>query len=90
MEPGRVPILASRADAQKNFQNVPSRPRRLAGERPPHQRRKLLDKALDETRLRHQFFVALYGGERRYNDLTKTDSAWIVRLIGEPAVLTVR
>ena len=47
------------------------------------QRRKLLDKALDETRLRHQFFVALYGGERRYNDLTKTDSAWIVRLIDD-------
>lgn len=47
------------------------------------ERRKLLDKALDETRLRHQFFVALYGGERRHNDLTKTDSAWIVRLIDD-------
>ena len=47
------------------------------------QRRKLLDRALDETRQRHQFFVALYGGERRYNDLTKTDSAWIVRLIDD-------
>jgi hypothetical protein len=47
------------------------------------QRKKLLDKALDETRTRHQFFVALYGGERRYNDLTKTDSAWIVRLIDD-------
>ncbi len=47
------------------------------------QRKKLLDRALDETRSRHQFFVALYGGERRYNDLTKADSAWIVRLIDD-------
>src|SRR5262249_22950178 len=47
------------------------------------QRKKLLEKALDETRLKHQFFVALYGGERKYNDLTKHDSAWIVRLIDD-------
>jgi hypothetical protein len=47
------------------------------------QRKKLLEKALDETRLKHQFFVALYGGERKYNDLTKADSAWIVRLIDD-------
>ncbi len=47
------------------------------------QRRKLLEKALDETRQKHQFFVALYGGERRYNDLTKPNSAWIVRLIDD-------
>lgn len=47
------------------------------------QRKKLLEKALDETRQRHQFFVALYGGERRYNDLTKPNSAWIVRLIDD-------
>lgn len=47
------------------------------------QRKKLLERALDETHLRHQFFVALYGGERRYNDLTKPDSAWIVRLIDD-------
>jgi hypothetical protein len=47
------------------------------------QRRKLLEKALDETRQRHQFFVALYGGERRLNDLTKPNSAWIVRLIDD-------
>jgi hypothetical protein len=47
------------------------------------QRKKLLDKALDETRLQHQFFVALYGGERKYNDLTKDSSAWIVRLIDD-------
>lgn len=47
------------------------------------QRKKLLEKTLEETRLRHQFFVAIYGGERRYNDLTKSDSAWIVRLIDD-------
>ena len=47
------------------------------------QRRKLMEKTLDETRQRHQFFVALYGGERRYDDLTKPESAWIVRLIDD-------
>ena len=47
------------------------------------QRKKLLEKALDESRRQHHFFVALYGGERRYNDLTKPNSAWIVRLIDD-------
>jgi hypothetical protein len=47
------------------------------------QRKKLLEKTLEETRQRHQFFVAIYGGERRYNDLTKPESAWIVRLIDD-------
>ncbi len=47
------------------------------------QRQKLLEKTLEETRQRHQFFVALYGGERKYNDLTAQNSAWIVRLIDD-------
>ena len=47
------------------------------------QRKKLLERTLEETRQRHQFFVAIYGGERKYNDLTKADSAWIVRLIDD-------
>ncbi|WP_240807957.1 hypothetical protein [Polyangium spumosum] len=47
------------------------------------QRKKLLERTLEETRQRHQFFVALYGGERRFNDLTKPNSAWIVRLIDD-------
>jgi len=48
------------------------------------QRRKLLERTLEETRQRHQFFVAIYGGDnRRHNDLTKPDSAWIVRLIDD-------
>lgn len=47
------------------------------------QRKKLLERTLDETRQHHQFFVALYGPNRRYNDLTRPDSAWIVRLIDD-------
>jgi hypothetical protein len=47
------------------------------------ERKKLLEKALEETHQRHQFFVAIYGGNYRYNDLTKPDSAWIVRLIDD-------
>lgn len=47
------------------------------------QRKKLLEKTLEETRLRHQFFIAIYGGERKYNDLTRPESAWIVRLIDD-------
>lgn len=45
------------------------------------QRKKLLDSTLEETQASHHFFVAITGGERRFNDLTKPDSAWIVRLI---------
>lgn len=45
------------------------------------QRRKLLDQTLDETKESHHFFVAITGGNRRFNDLTKPNSAWIVRLI---------
>lgn len=45
------------------------------------QRQRLLSKQLNETRKQHQFFVALYGAKQKHNDLTKADSAWIVRLI---------
>ena len=44
-------------------------------------RRKLLDQALEESRQGHHFYVAVTGGERRFNDLSKDSSAWIVRLI---------
>lgn len=47
------------------------------------QRRLLLDSTLVETRAHHQFFVALYGANRRWTDLTKPNSAWIVRLIDD-------
>jgi hypothetical protein len=47
------------------------------------QRRVLLEGTLNEARSHHQFFVALYGTNRRWSDLTKTTSAWIVRLIDD-------
>jgi hypothetical protein len=47
------------------------------------QRRVLLEATLNETRAHHQFFVALYGNNRRWSDLTKPTSAWIVRLIDD-------
>lgn len=47
------------------------------------QRQRLLDTALDETRKRHQFYVALYGANPRWSDLTRADTAWIVRLIDD-------
>jgi hypothetical protein len=47
------------------------------------QRRVLLEATLNETRSHHQFFVALYGNNRRWSDLAKPTSAWIVRLIDD-------
>jgi hypothetical protein len=47
------------------------------------QRRVLLDTTLAETRAHHEFFVALYGGNRRWSDLAAPNSAWIVRLIDD-------
>lgn len=45
------------------------------------QRKKLLERTLEGVAESHSFFVAIYGGTRRYNDLSSEDSAWIVRLI---------
>jgi hypothetical protein len=45
------------------------------------QRRVLLDKTLAQTQERHNFYVALYGTNRRWTDLSRPNSAWIVRLI---------
>ena len=45
------------------------------------QRRVLLDKTLAQTQDRHNFYVALYGANRRWTDLSRPNSAWIVRLI---------
>ena len=47
------------------------------------QRRVLLEATLSDTRAHHQFFVALYSANRRWADLTKPTSAWIVRLIDD-------
>jgi hypothetical protein len=47
------------------------------------QRRILLEKTLAETKDRHNFYLALYGTNRRWTDLTRANSAWIVRLIDD-------
>jgi hypothetical protein len=52
---------------------------RLTGE----QRRELLQRKLADTQVKYQFYVALYGTKWRWDDLTKPNAAWIVRLIDE-------
>jgi hypothetical protein len=47
------------------------------------QRRALLESTLAETRTRHQFLVALYGTNRRWTDLTKPNTGWVVRLFDD-------
>jgi len=47
------------------------------------QRRALLDKTLAESQDSHRFYVALYGTKVRWADLTRPNSAWIVRLIDD-------
>src|SRR5260370_20553457 len=47
------------------------------------QRRELLERTLRETMDDHEFYVALYGTNWRYTDLSRPTSAWIVRLIDD-------
>ncbi len=47
------------------------------------QRRALLATTLKESVESHQFYVALYGANWRWVDLTRPNSAWIVRLIDD-------
>jgi hypothetical protein len=47
------------------------------------QRRSLLERTLSETQDSHRFYVALYGTKVRWADLTKPQTAWIVRLIDD-------
>ena len=47
------------------------------------QRRTLLERTLAETQDSHRFYVALYGTNVRWADLTRPNSAWIVRLIDD-------
>jgi hypothetical protein len=47
------------------------------------QRARLFETALDETRTSHQFYVALYGANPRWTDLSRPSTAWIVRLIDD-------
>lgn len=47
------------------------------------QRRELLERTLRETEDNHEFYVALYGTNWRWVDLSRATSAWIVRLIDD-------
>jgi hypothetical protein len=47
------------------------------------QRRELLERTLKETEDDHEFYVALYGTNWRWSDLSRPTSAWIVRLIDD-------
>ncbi|HZU83579.1 MAG TPA: hypothetical protein VE987_11705 [Polyangiaceae bacterium] len=47
------------------------------------QRRELLDNTLRATGEDHEFYVALYGTNWRWIDLSRPTSAWIVRLIDD-------
>ena len=47
------------------------------------QRRELLERTLAESQTSFQFYVALYGTKWRWDDLTRANSSWIVRLIDD-------
>lgn len=47
------------------------------------QRRELLERTLRETDDNYEFYVALYGTNWRWTDLSRPTSAWIVRLIDD-------
>jgi hypothetical protein len=47
------------------------------------QRHELLEHTLRETADTHEFYVALYGTNWRWTDLSRPTSAWIVRLIDD-------
>jgi hypothetical protein len=47
------------------------------------QRRDLLEHTLLETQDDHEFYVAVYGPNWRWTDLSRPTSAWIVRLIDD-------
>jgi hypothetical protein len=47
------------------------------------QRRELLEHTLHETTNDHEFYVALYGTNWRWIDLSRPTSGWIVRLIDD-------
>ncbi|HWA74485.1 MAG TPA: hypothetical protein VG937_19200 [Polyangiaceae bacterium] len=52
------------------------------------QRHDLLERSLAETRDHHTFYVALYAEKYKWNDLTATQPAWIVRLIDDEGTET--
>jgi hypothetical protein len=47
------------------------------------ERKTLFERLLSETKQKHLFYVALYGSNYRWSDLTKPNPAWIVRLIDD-------
>jgi hypothetical protein len=47
------------------------------------ERKTLFERLLGETKDHHLFYVALYGTNYRWSDLTKPNPAWIVRLIDD-------
>jgi hypothetical protein len=53
------------------------------------QRKRLLESTLSDVRTKHQFYIALYGPNRRWNDISRKNSAWIVRLIDDKGTETV-
>jgi hypothetical protein len=52
------------------------------------QRHDLLERSLAETRDHHTFYMALYATKYKWNDLTATQPAWIVRLIDDEGTET--
>jgi len=52
------------------------------------QRHSLLERSLAETRDAHQFYLALYAQKYKWNDLTASEPAWIVRLIDDEGTET--
>jgi hypothetical protein len=53
------------------------------------QRREVLERTLRETADNHEFYVALYGTNWRWSDLSRPTSAWTVRLIDDQGNETV-
>lgn len=47
------------------------------------QRREVLERTLAESQTSFHFYVALYGTKWRWDDLTRPNSSWIVRLIDD-------
>jgi len=43
----------------------------------------MIDRAMEDARHSHQFFIALYGAQRKYSDLATPQSAWTVKLVDD-------
>jgi hypothetical protein len=52
------------------------------------QRHSLLERSLAETHDAHEFYVALYAEKYKWNDLTTSEPAWIVRLLDDEGTET--